>query len=317
MRLSELITHCRQRISDADKVFFKDVAIARELNLTARSLFRQKAAASYSYGQVVVDLSTTDNATQLRQVDRDEWVWMLPSWVYRVNEVRTRSGRESLGDIPRQTGDQRTGWSMTSNRGLLIKGNTSAQDLRLKVQKIPALVFRGTISVQSPDLGVLVVPSIPSTEPTESEPFPTDHEDGSLIGSQIEITSSSATTDPRGTIATVYSQTREYHVGTAQYQNYLEVAPRYKDHVKVGDTFESHPEIDEADVTLLILQTCEGLFQKDHNLSGQNVMRAQLERELVRFTNSLAPREGHQPHYIETADDTFVSRDPERDPSFG
>lgn len=316
MRLTDLIRRCRKKISDENKHFFTDVEIAFELNEVQRSLWRQKAAASFSYGQITYDLSTIDNADQIEQVDSDEWIYVLPSWVYRVNQVMRRSGSVSNGLVPLITGNETSGWEFTSNRALLIKGQSTAIDLRLKLQKIPAKMLRGTVMLDSPDLSEIVIPSTLAAEAGETEGFPSDYEDGAMINAQIEVTSSSATNDPRGVVGTVRAQQRLYDVPTAQYQNYLTVLPRYSSFVKALDTFESHAEIHDVDLQLLILETCEGLFHKDHNLAGSNVIRPQLERERVRFTNSLAPRDGNQPHFMETDDDTFSRRDPDRDPTF-
>lgn len=315
MRLSDLITLCRKKTSDESKAFYKDVEIARELDLAVKSLWRQKARADESYGRVRFDLSTTDDAEKYEVVDSNEVVWMLPAWVFRVLEVRTRSGTTTLGKLPMRTGDQQHGWSLSGNNELSILGASNAQDLRLIVQKVPARMIRGTVPLDSPGLEKLVVRSTLPVEATETEAFPTDYEQGAMIGARIEITSANATHDPRGVVGTVRAQLRLYDAGLVDYVNHLTVVPRYTQLVKANDTFESHAEIDDADVGLLVLEAVDSMFHKDHNIAGINVIAGALQRERRRFTESLSPRTGDA-QFIQTESGDFAPRNPDRDPAF-
>ncbi len=319
MRLSELISRVRKKVNDPRGLYWSDVEIASDLNLMARSMFRQKCDAHVSYGRRILDLSVTDNATQLEQLEPDVWLWTLPAWVYRVQKVFSRQGNLSFAEIPLSSGNNRTGWSYNSNRAIAVCGNSAAIDLRLSVQKTPALMFRGTGAADAPDLGSILIPvtlaveTTPAGFSTVTEAFPIDLEDGALLGATLEVTSANATHDPRGVLGTVKAQSREYNTTLGAYQHVLDVLPSYADFVKVSDTFESHCEIEDVHALLLILRTAESLFHKTNNVAGVNVLQTQLAREERLFNNSLQPRESNVFHVMQTEEDVGERRDPDRD----
>jgi hypothetical protein len=317
MRRTELITRVREEVSDELRHYWTDATITRRLNFMQRSLFRKKCDAHASYGLVSYDLSVQDNAQQLEQTDRDEWTWHLPSWVYRVQTVFDREATFTKGVIPLITGDQKTGWKLSANRAVSIKGSAVARDLRLKVAKVPALMIGGIVSKDSADPSHVFIPGVLPLVAPETEPLPIDFETGAMINAQIEITSSDATHDPRGVIATVRKQTRQYDTTLAAYVNLLEVKPSFHAHVKATDTFDSHSEIEEVHIELLILTTVESLFAKTNNIAGVQTIQSRLAREWNTFINSLQPREDDQVHQVETFEDTGFDRiDPDRDLTF-
>lgn len=325
MRLTDLIRRCRKKLADEGYRQWTDVQLARELDYNLASLWRLKAGAHESYGQVILDLSAVDNAERWVLQDSDEIVWHLPSWVYRVLEVRRLSGTITNGVVPFASGATKNGWQFTGDSALLIKGQASAFDIRLRVQKTPARMIRGAFPLKGPDLAQVIVSSVLplETKPAGAfldvtESFDTEFEKGGMIGSRIEVTSSSASADPRGIIATVREQERLYDGTLGAYVNVLTVIPRYPSFVQAGDTFESHAQIEDVDLELLILQTVNGCHDRDHNIAGKAVLEKDLAREQKRFHDSLVPREGNQPQFIETEDDGtgFIRRDLERDPLF-
>lgn len=315
MRLSEGIIAVREKLSDENKKYWSDVQIARQMTRWQRSLYRRKAKAHESYGACTYDLLTADNAAQMTQVERNEWIYTLPSWVYRVLKVERLQGGYSTGDIGLRTGDSTAGYLFRSDRALSVVGSTVAQDLRFTVQKLPAMLFRGTISSDSPDVGTLVFPAVLPIETAalETEPFDQEFEAGALIGAAFEVLSSSATRDPRGVIATVTAQERRYNTTLGAYENVVDVRPAYPDFAKAGDLFESHFQIEEAHVELLILRTVESLHQKNNNIAGVNVLQRQMAVEEAEFVSSL-DREC-EVHIMGTGQPDLGTTDRERDNS--
>lgn len=314
MRLSDLIQLVRAKVADERSLYWTDVQIARELNLWQRSLFRWKANANDSYGSTILDISAIDHAAQIAQLDTSEWIYILPSWVHRVHKVWSRVGG-STAPIPLRTAGSRNGWSFHSNRGISVCGNAEAQDLRLRVCKLPSLMFRGTCLADAADLSNIVIPAQLAVETGQSEAFPIELEEGSLIGATIEVTSSAAGRDPRGVLAQVFEQSREYNTTLAAHQLQLWVKPQFPDFVKAGDTFETHSEIEDAHSNLLILRVAESLFHKTNNLAGVNVLQPQIASETKAFVDGLQPRTGTEINIMATEDEAFVRRDADRDSS--
>lgn len=316
MRLTELIEWVREKIADPNKLYKSDVQIARELNAWERSLFRRKALAHPSYGAAILDISATDNATQIHQLESDEWVYYLPSWVMRVQKVWQRDGLDAVSELPFTTGNDATGWQFHSNRSIVVKGSDVALNLRLRVTRLPARMFRGVCTVQGPDLASIVIPTVLPVEVGATEAFPLDMEDGALLGAVLEVTSSDSAHDPRGVLAVVTDQVREWDTGLLVYKTVLTVRPAYADFVKVGDTFESHSQIEDAHTQLLILRTAESLFHASNNVAGVQVLQTQLAKEERDFTDSLVPRESGVFNIMQTEELVGQRRDDERDPGF-
>lgn len=314
MRLTQLITLVRARVADGLLQHWSDVQIARELNLQQQSLFRRKANAHSTYGARNIDIRYPDDATLIDQLDSDEFVYSLPSWVHRVERVRILNADGTTGSlVDRITGNLRKGWSFHGNRTIVLKGPSTPQSIRLRVQKLPTSMFRGTCVVDASDLSQIVIPIPLALESGATERFDVDAENDAFLGATIEVTSASVNHDPRGVLATVKEQVREFNGALNAYQYVLTVFPRFTDFVKINDTFEIHSEIEDAHANLLVLRTAEALFQSTNNLAAVNVLQGKLMLEEITFNNSIQPREGDAVHIMETEDSEYEVRDLEHD----
>lgn len=314
MRLSDAILALRMRVKDTQKLHWSEAECVAALNTWQRSLFRRKANAHPSYGARNIDLYVADSPDRANQVDDLEWTYDLPAWVHRVDRIWPLENGEQRPKIPYYTEQYRTGWKFSGQRQVTIHGYSVAKDLRLRVQKIPSLMVRGTLVADSPDLGYIYIPAQLAVETGETIPFPLDIEDGALLGATIEMMTATATRDPRGVLSVVQSVERVYNPTIAAWQYECLVRPQFPAFVKAGDLFEFHSEIEDLHAELMILRAAETLFQSTNNIAGVQVLQPQLRSEEFDFNNSLQPRQTAAVHMVECEeDDPLIFRDPDRD----
>lgn len=315
MRLSDLIRKLRVKLADEEALYWKDVVLAEELNTQARGLYRTKADADLSYGARVFRMNAIDDGDNIEQIDLDIFLYNLPSWVHKVAEVKEELAVNSLVTIePVESNQDAPGWYFFSDRTIAVRGRTYKTSLWIKCQKLPSLMARGTFLQASADQRTIFVPTTLAIEAGQVSAFPLEQEKGSMLGAKLEITSSSLTHDPRGVIGVVIAQSKQLDAAGTAWTFQLQVRPKFPDNVAIGDTWQSHCDIEDAHAEYLLLRAACALHQSRHNIVAENVLRYSLDEERRKFENTLTPR-ATTLHLMATEDRPYSRIDLDRDNS--
>jgi hypothetical protein len=308
VRISDLEAHVRNTVNDTSAVTtaqrWTTADVVRELSLWQKDLFRQKIEADPTYN--VVDFDVLANSSRITQLYAEEWLYALPSWVYRINDAYELVDGSALTTKARGNrlahnfhNAVQKGWRFKTDRAVIVQKYAPAPALRFEVRKVPCSLFRATTKLGTTTTIVFDVAT--------AAPYQVDLEDGAMLGAQVEITTKVGANDSRGVVATVIGQSRAGSDIT------LTIAPPLPAASLAGETFEMHAELSDAHLRYLILLTAETLLHRHHNAGSVFSLQPQIKAESARFVDGLQPRREGVASEMPIGE-TFGQRDPDRDP---
>lgn len=309
MRISQITRRFRDLVEDESAVNWNDQMAARFIDQAIMRMFRWQCELDPSYHNYELDLSGTDS----RQLHANDHVWSLPRWVYRVRDVRRqKTSSEEIGNkfFPGEDLIDREGWKLDAAKNLRLRNLKDAPDLTIRVCKMPARVHLGT-SAAAGSTTTLVTANHPTPSLTT---YDFEEETDAYINSYFELTGP-VTTGPdrnpvgqaRRCVNSALSQSGTSLRTTITVEDEWDVTPA------LSDTYEMHPEVDDAHVRLLVLLSAQMAFQRHQNMSGLEAIRGELRDESRRFIDSVSPREDGLPRFYGADLDFDFRRDPDRD----
>lgn len=308
MKLSEYITRVRDQIQEPSALKWTDVEIVRYLNHAVMYLFRWQADADQSYHNAEISLlGSAATATHSSQ-----YLYTLPRWVYRVAHVRIKkTSTESRGsEIPAGSQlDANEGWHFDTFKRLRVVGYGTAQDLTVMVAKIPSRLHQGTTPAAGTST-TLITANLPTA--SFSSNYEYESETDAYLNALVEVTGvADASRDPVGQVRRVTASSRT-HAGSGVYRVTMTVEPSWTVTPAASDTYELHPEVDDAHARLLVLMTAQACFQKHNNLGGIESIKPEMLEERRRFIDSSRPRDDGRPKHWNMGAEPSFRRDPDR-----
>ncbi len=301
MNRPQLIQSLRFRLDEPVASVWSDLELTHYLDQAIRFVTRKQADVDESYSNYEYNVASNE----MRQILGGGWVFDTPYWLYRITRIReteTSTAGRNLA-IPARTLQNRTGRFWTFDRTNRIRlVDQAAANLTIECTKDPAPMLSGTI-----DSDQFAAPSGNTFFIRHSTATPTGveipKELNAYAGSMFEVTGVDLNNHQ------VSGQRRRVKSSRLVLSNdnvpYTEIVvdTNYDVPMLAGDTFEMMPEVLPVHHEIVVLLAAEKALVKKSNLQQLEVLRSHVAEELVKFTDSITPRQ--------TQDIPFVGMDRE------
>lgn len=289
MRVSELDNRLSTLLDDATSQKNGPKQRVRALNDMQRSLVRMMAERDQNY----ITHRFTLSSSAARTVHGDEYAFRLPSWVLKVVGVResttTQGARlEYLPKAAKFGGS--SGWNLTAQNEISFFRTGQPRSWIVECAKLPALMTRGTLPAQT---AMATNQMRLDADPATTSDYPHETVQNAYSGALFEITGPvSARVGQLLRCATsVHDQST---AGTV-----LTMEEAWTTQPAVSDTYESHSEIQDQHINLLVLKAAQRLFAQAGNLTMLSAIAPELSEEYGAFVRSIESRDVQEPYFIQ------------------
>ena len=292
MKISAVITRVRDRLNEATANVYTDAELVRYVNEAQQDLFRRQAQADESYHNFQFDILGTSAREQ-----SGDYLYDLPTWVHKITSVRPTSTTNKDVNIPVLTIHSRQGsfWAYNGSQRILIAGSHAGDDITIECSKTPALL-NGGIAAGTPTTTEIIGTIANLT-------YEYDLEDNTFANAMVENTLASARL---GEIAAVSASTHDGTSLTLTFDRPFATAP------VAADTWEMHLEVQNPNIALVVLLAASKAYMKKSNWEAMKAIRPDLEREEVRFIETITPRQDQIHPYVGMDRDVTFTRDLDR-----
>lgn len=259
------------------------------LNDWQRSLVRLMASKAEGYVNYHFDLDVAN----ARVVHANEYTYRLPPWVISVEGVRESSDSTAArqpylrraakwGRVP--------GWEQTASNELRVFRWGQPRGLTVECSKLPSLMVTGILPDQS-GAGTNQLQLDADPDPLTSD-FPHETVQNAYAGGLFEIVA-----PPSERVGQLLRCTGSLHdqsgAGTL-----LTMEEDWATQPLTGDTYESHTEIPDQHLNLLLMCAARRLFAQSNNVDAFTAFRDEYLTEMASFERFITTREHSEPVYI-------------------
>jgi len=316
MRVSQLLTRLRDRIDESTANVYSDAQLVRFINEAVDDLFRLQVQHDESWHNCEFDLTFAANG---RTLHTDVTLYDIPRWVHKITGIRvtstSSSGREA--NIPVRTLHNRHGsfWAPHGFRRIMVAGGKAESDITVSCSKMPAPLNAGTLGT-------------PATLVHSTSQIHFDHGSGTESVYEVALEAdwyknaifeftgvNSGSHAIEGLVAsgassaTVYDTDDSYTSVT--FEAALGVTPA------AADTWEMVAEVQSVHVGFLTALAAHKVFIRKSNYEAASALAPDLEREKLRFVESITPRQDQLLPFQGMDADFVMTRDPDRDWEWG
>lgn len=316
MKISWMITRLRDRLDESTANIYTDVELARYIDEAIYDAFRTQAQVDESWHNCEFDLINSTDGTQLHT---NLIAYDLPHWVHKVTGVREKSDSTSNKNqrIPCRTLHNNFGdfWAYQGFNRIVVSGTKASEDLTVECSKIPAPLSQGTLV--APDTLTFSTTQIHwDTSSTSEGAYQNIYEDNWYLNSIFEFTGvDSGSHAIAGSVVRGLSSTVSYDTDalfqSVTFDSALSEAPQ------AGDTWEMHAEVQPANVGFILALAAHKAFIRKSNFEAITALTPDLERERLKFIESITPRQDQILPFAGMEDDYLFNRDPDRDWAWG
>lgn len=298
MRLSQIVTKLREELSDpasSTNVDWSTAELVGVLSDQVLVMVRRQVAIDEAYHNHRFTLLAA-NATQRSS---NIWAYILPHWCPRI--VQVRFAQDSALDPEQRALRQRDkfggiGWRYSGRREIEVNGIATAEDIEVWCAKRPARLTLGTLPTQTgmasnqlrldadTSADALIYPheTVPNSYANAVVELTGVNAVGHLVGGQVNtVVSSLHLQNEAGTLYTVLTMRSAWSV--------VPVA---------ADTYESHPEIDDEHLRLLILLAARTCWTRKGNKDEVRASEMELHQEWAEFQRHMEPRGLQEPKIL-------------------
>lgn len=312
MRLSRIITRIRDRLNEATANIFTDAELVRYIDEAAQDLFRQQSQVDESYHNHV----TTILGSASRDVSTDTRLYDLRQWVHKIIAVRPlgtgSQARENT--IPAMTLHNQSGsfWAFHGMNRIMVQGSNAGDDIQLYTSKVPAHLNIGTVNAANDVLPAATTMFMDH----ETMTYDIEYEEDAYANSIIEIVSVNAAGHiVEGQCRTCTSSTNVTSVAGNPFTQMT--IDRAWDVIPIAaDRWELRPEVSPAHISYLVLLAAQKAYVKKSNWEAMKTMQPDIQRESMRFIESITPRQEQVLPYAGMDRSTRFQHDLDRDRSW-
>ncbi len=312
MRVSRIVTRVRDRLNEATANIFTDAELVRYIDEAAQDLFRQQSQVDESYHNHV----TTILGASSRDVSTDTRLYDLRQWVHKIIAVRpSGTGSQSRENtIPAMTLHNQSGsfWAFHGMSRIMVQGADAGSDLQLYVSKGPAGLNVGTVSTVADVSASQTQLYLDHATMTYDIEFEVDayansmfemtdvNSSGHIVEGQVrQCVASENVTSSTGLPFTKCTMDRPWDT--------IPVA---------ADKWEMRPEVHTAHISYLVLLASQKAYVKKSNWEALRTIQPDIQRESMRFIESITPRQEQTLNYAGMDRSTRFQHDTDRDRSW-
>lgn len=303
LNVTQFLEECRDLLDDPQKLSWTDLELVRHGNRVMRQMFRRQADLDEDYHNAEVRLLKSE-AINVRQ---NVWHYPLRSWAYKILRVRLRTeGDDGEGELLQQANDRedQDGWKLAAHYALELRGHSEAQDLDVRVAKLPGRVTRGKMSRAGVSAAKFYLPN----EDVLKFDFPLEAEEGAYVNSLFHFTGvDSISHKISNTVARCSASAHLVTVGGFVLTE-ITLERNLLSTPAVDDTFETIFEVHDAHTALLIMLSCRQALTKKGNSHVIRELQQRIDPEMLAFIAHIQPRRLQEPAFQRTSTSRTLSR---------